>query len=130
KLPINYEPIGISCGRIRLATQNDDCSESYIVKVPIKINNLEIFVECRIVDKEDPFYDEEKNNMNKGNGVKIETENYAIGSMVLSKVLESDQIFNYKLNISNSSFLEKYPCFHVSKFKSFKKRDFKWKINF
>ena len=57
KLPSKYEPIGISCGRIRLATQNDDYSESYVVRIPLKINHLEIIVDCRIVDKEDPFYD-------------------------------------------------------------------------
>ncbi len=57
KLPSEYEPIDISRGRIRLATQNDDYSESYIIRVPVKINNLTLMVNCRIVEKEDPFYD-------------------------------------------------------------------------
>ena len=57
RLPSKYEPIGISCGRIRLATKNDDYSESYILKIPIKINNFTMMVNCRLVEKEDPFYD-------------------------------------------------------------------------
>jgi len=58
KLPSNYEPVGISCGRIRLATQNDDYSEGYIIRIPIKINNnIEINADCRIIDKEEPFFD-------------------------------------------------------------------------
>ena len=57
KLPSEYEPIDISRGRIRLATQNDDYSESYIIQVPVKINNLVLMVNCRIVEKEDPLYD-------------------------------------------------------------------------
>ncbi|KAG4084961.1 hypothetical protein H8356DRAFT_1376152, partial [Neocallimastix lanati (nom. inval.)] len=57
KLPNKYEPIGISCGRIRLATRNDDYSESYILKIPIQINKFKMIVNCRLVEKEDPFYD-------------------------------------------------------------------------
>ena len=57
KLPSEYEPIDISRGRIRLATKNDDYSEGYIIRVPVKINNLVLMVNCRIVEKEDPFYD-------------------------------------------------------------------------
>ena len=57
KLPYQYEPIGVSAGRIRLATMNDDYSEDLLIKVPIKINELELLVTCRIIDKEDPFYD-------------------------------------------------------------------------
>ena len=57
KLPNKYEPIGISTGRIRLATMNDDYSEDFVVQIPIVINNFKILVNCRIVDKEDPFYD-------------------------------------------------------------------------
>jgi len=56
KLPSEYEPIDISRGRIRLATKNDDYSEGYIIRVPVKINNLVLMVNCRIVEKEDPFY--------------------------------------------------------------------------
>eukprot|EP00833_Pecoramyces_ruminatium_P008003 jgi/Orpsp1_1/1182035/evm.model.c7180000079596.2 len=57
KLPSQYKPVGISCGRIRLATKNDEYAEGYIVKVPIKINQLNMIVQCRIIDKEEPFYD-------------------------------------------------------------------------
>ena len=57
KLLSEYEPIDISLGRIRLATQNYDYWESYIIRVPVKINNLMIMVNCRIVEKEDLFYD-------------------------------------------------------------------------
>ena len=57
KIPRNFEPIGISCGRIRLATNNDEYSESVIIRVPIRINNFTMTVNCRIVEKEDPFYD-------------------------------------------------------------------------
>jgi len=57
RLPSHYEPIGISCGRIRLATMNDDYSESYVLRIPIKINNYSMIVNCRLVEKEDPFYD-------------------------------------------------------------------------
>jgi len=57
KLPSKYEPIGISRGRIRLATMNDDYSESYIIEVPVKINNFNLLLTCRVVEKEDPFYD-------------------------------------------------------------------------
>jgi len=57
KLTSYYEPIGISRGRIRLATYTDEYSEGYVVRVPIKINNLDIIVNCRIVEKQDPFYD-------------------------------------------------------------------------
>ena len=57
KLPSYYEPIGISRGRIRLATYTDEYSEGYVVSVPVKINNLDIIVNCRIVEKQDPFYD-------------------------------------------------------------------------
>ena len=57
KLPYQYEPIGVSAGRIRLATMNDDYSEDVLIKVPVKINELELLVTCRIIDKEDPFYD-------------------------------------------------------------------------
>jgi len=57
KLPSVYQPIGISRGRIRLATNQDDYSENYVVQIPIKINNLTLIVNCRIVDKEDPFFD-------------------------------------------------------------------------
>ena len=38
-------------GRIRLATQNDDYSESFIILAPVKINNLMLMVDCRIVEK-------------------------------------------------------------------------------
>ena len=57
KLPVKYEPIDISCGRIRLATQNEEYSEDYVVQIPIKINHFEMMVKCRVVNKEDPFYD-------------------------------------------------------------------------
>ena len=57
KLPTTYEPIDVSCGRIRLATQNEEYSEDYIVQIPLKINNFEMIAKCRVVDKEDPFYD-------------------------------------------------------------------------
>jgi hypothetical protein len=40
-----------------LATMNDDYSEDVLIKVPVKINELELLVTCRIIDKEDPFYD-------------------------------------------------------------------------
>jgi len=56
-LPYQYEPIGVSARRIRLATMNDDYSEDLLIKVPVKINELELLVTCRIIDKEDPFYD-------------------------------------------------------------------------
>jgi len=36
---------------------NDDYSEDLLIKVPVKINELELLVTCRIIDKEDPFYD-------------------------------------------------------------------------
>ena len=38
-------------------SKNDDYSESYIIRVPVKINNLVLMVNCRIVEKEEPFYD-------------------------------------------------------------------------
>jgi len=57
KLPSKYSPVGISRGRIRLATMNEEYSESYVVEVPIQINKLKIVVPCRIVDTEEPFYD-------------------------------------------------------------------------
>ena len=57
KLPVKYEPIDISCGRIRLATQNEEYSEDYVVQIPIKINHFEMLVKYRVVNKEDPFYD-------------------------------------------------------------------------
>jgi len=57
KLPTTYEPIDVSCGRIRLATQNEEYSEDYIVQIPLKINNFEMIAKFRVVDKEDPFYD-------------------------------------------------------------------------
>jgi hypothetical protein len=56
KLSSKYEPVGICRGRIRLTTHNDDYYESYMVRIPIKINQLNILVDCRIVDKEEPFY--------------------------------------------------------------------------
>jgi len=57
KLPNQYEPIGVSAGRIPLATMNDDYWEDVLIKVPLKINEIELLVTCRIIDKEDPFYD-------------------------------------------------------------------------
>jgi len=57
KLPVKYEPIDISCGRIRLATQNEEYLEDYVVQIPIKINHFEMLVKCRVVNKEYPFYD-------------------------------------------------------------------------
>ncbi|OUM57224.1 hypothetical protein PIROE2DRAFT_17854, partial [Piromyces sp. E2] len=41
-------------------------------------------------------------------------------------VLEFDQFFNYKLDIDNSSFPEKYPWFHVCELEPFIKRDSKF----
>ena len=57
KLPVEYEPIDISCGRIRLATHNEEYSEDYVVQIPININNFTMLVKCRVVNKEDPFFD-------------------------------------------------------------------------
>jgi len=57
KLPTKYQPVGISHGRIRLATMNDDYSENHIIKLSMKINKLKMNLKCRIIDKEDPFYD-------------------------------------------------------------------------
>ena len=57
KLPNEYEPIGVSCGRIRLATHNDDYSEGVIVRIPVKINDFTLVEDFRVVEKEDPFYD-------------------------------------------------------------------------
>jgi len=57
KLPSVYEPIGISRGRIRLATINDDYSEDYLINIPIQINNFHMVATCRVIDKEDPFFD-------------------------------------------------------------------------
>ena len=57
KLPKEYETLGISCGRIRLATKNDDYSEGVVIKVPVKIKDFNMIVNFRVVDKEDPFYD-------------------------------------------------------------------------
>jgi len=57
KLPSVYEPIGISRGRIRLATINDDYSEDYLINVPLQINNFHMVATCRVIDKEDPFFD-------------------------------------------------------------------------
>lgn len=57
KLPNEYDPIGISAGRIRLATKNDDYSEDIVIRIPITINKFKMLVTCRVVDKEDPFYD-------------------------------------------------------------------------
>ena len=39
------------------------------------------------------------------------------------KILESDQFFNYKLDISNSSFPDKHPWFHVCELEPFIPRD-------
>ena len=57
KLPSVYEPIGISRGRIRLATINDDYSEDYLINIPVQINNFHMVATCRVIDKEDPFFD-------------------------------------------------------------------------
>jgi len=57
KIPVELESVGVSYGRIRLATKDDDYSEDIIVRVPIKINQFLVTVDCRVVDKEDPFYD-------------------------------------------------------------------------
>jgi len=57
KLPHEYEPIGISAGRIRLATTNEDYSEDIVIQIPITINKFKMLVNCRVVDKDDPFYD-------------------------------------------------------------------------
>jgi len=46
RIPRNFEPIGISCGRIRLATNKDEYSESVIIRVPIRINNFTMTVNC------------------------------------------------------------------------------------
>lgn len=54
---MKYEPIDISCGRIRLATQNEEYSEDIVVQIPININNFKMQVKCRVVNKEDPFFD-------------------------------------------------------------------------
>ena len=57
KLPKKYEPVDVSCGRIRLATQNEEYSEDFVIEIPIEIDKLKMLVKCRIVNKEDPFYD-------------------------------------------------------------------------
>ena len=57
KLPGNYEEVGISRGRIRLATKNDEYSEGIIVRIPVKINDYKMIVDFRIIDDDDPFYD-------------------------------------------------------------------------
>ena len=57
KLPGNYEKVGISRRRIRLATMNDKYSEGEIVRIPIKIKDFKLIAEFRIVDDDDPFYD-------------------------------------------------------------------------
>jgi len=56
KLPSVYEPVGISCGRIRLATINDDYLEDYLINIPIQINNFYMVAICRVIDKEDLFF--------------------------------------------------------------------------
>jgi len=58
KLPYEYEAVGISAGRIRLATKNEDYSEDLILQIPVNINNkLKLHVRLRVVENEDPFYD-------------------------------------------------------------------------
>ena len=57
KLPSVYEPVGISRGRIRLVTINNDYSEDYLINIPIQINNFHMVATCRVIDKEDLFFD-------------------------------------------------------------------------
>eukprot|EP00833_Pecoramyces_ruminatium_P012634 jgi/Orpsp1_1/1186666/evm.model.d7180000052401.1 len=57
KLPQQYEQVGVSRGRIRLATKNDEYSEGKIVKIPVTIGSYTMTVNFRILEKEDPFYD-------------------------------------------------------------------------
>ena len=57
KLPGNYEEVGISRGKIRLATKNDEYSEGIIVRIPVKINDYKMIIYFRIIDDDDPFYD-------------------------------------------------------------------------
>jgi len=57
KLPGNYETVGVSRGRIRLATMNDKYSEGEIIRIPIKIKDFQLTADFRIVDDDDPFYD-------------------------------------------------------------------------
>jgi len=58
KLPYEYEAFGISAGRIRLATKNEDYSEDPVLQIPVNINNkLKLHVRLRVVENEDPFYD-------------------------------------------------------------------------
>jgi len=61
KLPVEYEAVGKSRGRIQLATQDEEYSEGIVVRLPVKINNYEFNVDFIIVEKEDSFYDILKN---------------------------------------------------------------------
>ena len=57
KLPVEYERLGNSRGRIQLETQDKEYSEGIVVRLPVKINNYEFYEDFRIVEKEDSFYD-------------------------------------------------------------------------
>jgi len=56
-LPYQYTVVGHSCGRIMLATRDDEYSEGIVVRIPVKINELSLLIDFRIVEKEEPFYD-------------------------------------------------------------------------